>query len=343
MVVAGRPARAGIGPVDGRFCVSVGLVDGFVCRTVDRHTEAMPVVSVVMIFLNEEKFLAEAVRSVCDQTLADWELILVDDGSTDRSTSIARDLAALDDRIRYIDHPRHENRGMAASRNFGVAHTTAPYLAFLDADDVWVPAKLAEQVAFLESMPDVAMVHGAQLLWFSWEPTSTKADRIHLTLGVGDRRLDPPEAALKMYPLGSEFGGVDLMVRRNVFETVGGFEERFRGVFEDQSFLIKVFLRYPNYISSQEWIHYRQHDASCLSQTTRTAFIRTENTFLGWLNEDIERLGDARVTAAFQRAHRRNPYKRLIAPALDMRRRLLSPIPDKYKDPVKRVLRRAPS
>lgn len=81
----------------------------------------MPRVSVVMIFLDEERFIEEAVRSVQEQTLTDWELILVDDGSTDRSTQIARDLAAADERIHYLDHPGHENRGTAISRNFGIA------------------------------------------------------------------------------------------------------------------------------------------------------------------------------------------------------------------------------
>ena len=103
------------------------------------HTGAMPVVSVVLIFLNEERFLEEAVRGVCEQTLTDWELVLVDDGSTDRSRAIARDLAAQDNRIRYIDHPGHQNRGAAASRNLGAAHTTAPYIAFIDADDYMSP------------------------------------------------------------------------------------------------------------------------------------------------------------------------------------------------------------
>src|SRR6516165_6057064 len=98
-----------------------------------------------MIFLNEERFLEEAVQSVFDQRLADWELILVDDGSTDRSTQMARDLAARDKRIRYVDHPGHENRGMSATRNLGVACATAPYIAFLDADDVWTSDKLTEQ------------------------------------------------------------------------------------------------------------------------------------------------------------------------------------------------------
>ena len=236
----------------------------------------MPVVSVVLIFLNEERFIEEAVQSVRDQSLEDWELMLVDDGSTDRSTPIARDLAAQDERIRYVDHPGHENRGMAASRNLGVAQSSAPYLAFLDGDDVWEPLKLAEQVDLLEFMPDVALVCGAQLYWHSWDPASTKADRNVLTGGMADRRLDPPDAALTMYPLVSDVDGAgpDLLVRRSVFEAVGGFEERFRGMYEDQSLYIKIFLRYAVYISARTWLRYRQHDASCCAQTTWTDYLR---------------------------------------------------------------------
>jgi glycosyltransferase involved in cell wall biosynthesis len=309
----------------------------------NRQTRAVPLVSVVLIFLNEQRFLEEAVRSVCDQTLADWELILVDDGSTDRSTQIARELAAHDDRIRYVDHPGHQNRGMAASRNFGAAHSTALYLGFLDGDDVWVPTKLAEQVDLLEAMPDVVMVNGAMLCWYSWDPASTVLDRVYLSGGVADRRLDPPEAALTMHPLArTDSAGVDLLVRRSVFDAVGGFEERFRGMFEDQSLLIKVFLRYPIYISSQVWIHYRQHDASECAHTTETAYLRVRGVFLDWLRDDVERLGDRRVSAALRRARRQLRYKKPLAPMVDLILRLLEALrrrtPDKLKDQVKRIL-----
>jgi glycosyltransferase involved in cell wall biosynthesis len=305
----------------------------------------MPLVSVVLIFLNEERFLEDAVQSVCDQTLADWELILVDDGSIDRSTQIARDLATQDDRIRYVDHPGHENRGMAASRNLGVANSTAPYLGFLDGDDVWFPAKLTEQVDVLESMPDIAMVNGALLYWSSWDPSATKKDDNVLTGGVADRRLDPPEIALTIYPLGAAAGaGVDLLVRRSIFDAVGGFEERFRGMFEDQAFLMKVFLRYPVYISSHVWIRYRQHDASECAQTGLTAYLRVRGVFLDWLKDDVERLGDARVSTALRRARRQVRYKKLSAPLVDrvtpLLRGLRRRVPDKCKEPVSRVLQR---
>jgi glycosyltransferase involved in cell wall biosynthesis len=292
----------------------------------------VPLVSVVLIFLNGDRFIEQAVQSVRDQKLADWELILVDDGSTDRSTHTARELAAGDERIRYVDHPGHQNRGMSASRNLGVAHATAPYIAFLDADDVWEPEKLAEQVEVLESMPDVAMVVGAMRYWYSWDPAATQEDFILFTGGMAERRIDPPEAALKLFPLGKKPGaGVDLLVRRSVFEAVGGFEDQFRGLYEDQAFNIKVFLRYRIYISSRAWLRYRQHNASFIRRSTQTDFVRVRGDFLDWLREDGGRLGDIRVNAAVRRARRELPYRRLYA-------RLADSLPPEFRKRVKRAL-----
>ena len=103
-----------------------------------------PVVSCVMIFLNGARFIDEAIRSVVDQDGCDeWELILVDDGSTDESTAIAVSWAARSHRIRYLDHPGHENRGMSASRNVGVATLVGAVLVtFLDCDDIFLPVQL---------------------------------------------------------------------------------------------------------------------------------------------------------------------------------------------------------
>ena len=283
----------------------------------------MPLVSVVLPFLNAERYLAEAVRSVRGQQLADWELILVDDGSTDRSAQIARDLAAQDDRIRNVCHPGRENRGRSASRNLGVAHATAPYVAFLDADDVSTPNKLAEQVDVLKNMPDVAMVAGAILYWYSWDPESTKADHVVLTGGMADRRLDPPEPLLALYPLGPGGGaGITGLFRRSAFEAVGGFEERFRGLYDDQALLAKIYLRYPIYISSRAWYRYRQHEASCVGRTSRSEYWRLRGVFLDWLETYVGRAGDPRVLAAVRRARREIPYRRLTAPAYEMFDRL---------------------
>jgi len=287
------------------------------------HTGAVPLVSVVLPFLNGERYLEEAVQSVLDQQLSDWELILVDDGSTDRSTQIARDLAAQDDRIRYSDHPGHANRGQSATRNFGGAKTTAPYIAFVDADDVLTPEKLAEQVELLENMPDVAMVAGALEFWYSWDPATTRADRIVLMRGLADERLEPPESALELYPLGPGSGiGVAGLIRRSAFDAVGGFEERFRGLYDDQALLAKLYLRYPIYISSRTWYRYRQHKASCMGGTSRMEYWRMRGVFLDWLETYVGQQGDPRVLEAIRRARREVPYRKLTAPAYEVFYRL---------------------
>ena len=118
-------------------------------------------VSVVIIFLNAERFIQEAIESVFSQTHPVWELLLVDDGSSDRSTAIAcRWAEKYPERVRYLEHSGHANRGMSASRNLGIHHVRGEYIAFLDADDVWFSNILEEQVNILEAHSDAAMVYG---------------------------------------------------------------------------------------------------------------------------------------------------------------------------------------
>ena len=91
-----------------------------------------PLVSVITIFFNEEKFIEDAVKSVFAQTYQDWELLLVDDGSTDKSTEIARRLAEQHpEKVRYLEHDGHKNRGMSASRNLGIRNADGEYHRFL--------------------------------------------------------------------------------------------------------------------------------------------------------------------------------------------------------------------
>src|SRR5215467_1200932 len=117
-----------------------------------------PLVSVIMIFLDAEKFIQEAIESVFAQTYANWELLLVDDGSTDASSEMAlRYAEQYPTKVRYLEHEGHQNRGMSASRNRGINNARGEYIAFLDADDVWLPLKLEQQTAILESQPEAAM------------------------------------------------------------------------------------------------------------------------------------------------------------------------------------------
>jgi glycosyltransferase involved in cell wall biosynthesis len=108
-----------------------------------------PLVSIVMPLYNAAPHVAQAVASVTAQTLPDWELLVVDDGSTDGGdTEVAR-RAAADDRIVPLRHPR--NLGAAAARNTATGQARGRWIAFLDADDAWDPEKLARTVAFAEA------------------------------------------------------------------------------------------------------------------------------------------------------------------------------------------------
>ncbi len=135
-----------------------------------------PKVSVIIIFLDAERFIEEAIESVRSQTFRDWELLLVDDGSTDGSSAIARRYTTEHaPRVRYLEHPGHANRGMSAARNLGLAEARGALVAFLDADDVWLPRRLERHVKVLEGRPDVAMVYGPTLLWHGWTGNPTDA------------------------------------------------------------------------------------------------------------------------------------------------------------------------
>lgn len=107
-----------------------------------------PLVSIIMPVYNSEKVLKAAIDSVLQQTYANWELIIVDDKSTDQSLAIIQTYTAQKTNIILIEQA--ENSGAAISRNKGIAKAKGKYIAFLDADDIWLPEKLALQIAFME-------------------------------------------------------------------------------------------------------------------------------------------------------------------------------------------------
>ena len=115
--------------------------------------EARPRVAAVIPCYNAARHIGEAIRSILNQTYQPVDVIIVNDGSTD---DLAAAVAPFRDRIHVIDQP---NSGQAAARNRALAAAQATYVAFLDADDRWHPAKIARQVAMLEAQPDCGLVH----------------------------------------------------------------------------------------------------------------------------------------------------------------------------------------
>jgi hypothetical protein len=117
-----------------------------------------PNISVVMSVYNGEAFLSEAVESILGQTLREFEFLIIDDGSTDRTAKILAHYAGQEGRIRVLSH---ENKGRAASLNEGIRLATGDYIARMDADDIAMPYRLEEQVDFMEQHPEVGVLGGA--------------------------------------------------------------------------------------------------------------------------------------------------------------------------------------
>lgn len=115
-------------------------------------------VSVVIPMFNAESFIEEAIDSVIKQTYNNWEIIVVDDFSTDNSKEIVEKLSRSESRIQLIGLKRNSG-GPATPRNIGMANANADYVAFLDADDVWLPGKLEKQVLYLNENPEIDICH----------------------------------------------------------------------------------------------------------------------------------------------------------------------------------------
>ena len=235
---------------------------------------AEPLFSAIIIFYNAERFLREAIDSVLSQTEESWELLLVDDGSQDRAADIAREYAdRIPAKVRYLHHPDHGNHGMSATRNLGVRNSCGEWVAFLDADDIWLPMKLAEQKQLLLSHTEAGLLYGSYLYWSSWSSELMQASDFQPGISVSPNTLvHPPDLILLNYPLGKGPAPLlsDLVVRRAVVDQVGGFEESFDGIYqlyEDQAFLAKVYLTTPALVSGQCWSYYRQTPTSCSAVT----------------------------------------------------------------------------
>jgi len=255
----------------------------------------VPRVSVVIAFLDADRYLAEAIESVIGQTFEGWELLLVDDGSTDESSSIAMDYAERDGRVSYLTHQGHRNLGASASRNLGMRHAWGEYLAFLDADDVWLPGKLEEQVALLDGTAEVGMVYGPAYEWAGWtgRPRDRARDRIRDN-GVPSGTIFRPPEMLTLFlrnqrTVPSPSG---VLFRTSVIRSVGGSEESFRSIYDDQVLYAKLGLATASYVSDRCWYKYRVHEAQRVNLSLKAGDgLRVREEFLRWLQAYLEHRG----------------------------------------------------
>ena len=173
-------------------------------------------VGVVVPMRNAERTIAATLDSICRQTHAKLDIVVVDDGSTDGSVAVVDEKIRQDRRVRLV---RQQNVGVAAARNAGAAATAAAFLAFIDADDLWAPTKIEFQ---LEAMRQGGPTVGLAYCWFA---SIDQKDRV---VSFGPQPLVEGNA-LKSLCSGNWIGnGSSLLMRRTAFEKVGGYDPTLR-------------------------------------------------------------------------------------------------------------------
>ena len=212
-----------------------------------------PFVSVIIPAYNSADFLGQAIDSVLAQTFMDLEIIVVDDGSTDRTPEVS---AQYSDHITYI---RQSNSGNAAARNRGVAEARGRWLCFLDADDLWEPRKLERQLLDLLRHPE-------------WLISFVRARKFFESGESEPMPEDPSESELWdrlvfYQQFGSSHSG--MMLRASCFEQVGGFDDALR-LSVDWDLFIRLADRYRMRVLPEFLVHHRQHS----SNTTGDAELR---------------------------------------------------------------------
>ena len=193
----------------------------------NKQHEAQPKVSVIIPAFNAEAFLAEAVGSVLAQTYRNIEIIVVNDGSSDGTGAVA---LSFGQRIIYVEQ---SNSGPARARNRGIELSTGVFVAFLDADDLWVATKIEEQIRFLQGHPEVALVY-AQMVNFR---QGTEIEEAPFPTNVHSGWLFDQLLTQNSIPLPS------VLVRSQVLRAVGGFEEGLRTA-EDTNLYLKISRRH---------------------------------------------------------------------------------------------------
>lgn len=253
------------------------------------HSPNHPLISIVTPFFNGRAYLRETIESVVQQSYTNWELLLIDDGSSDNGEEIAKSYSGnFPGKIFYFEHDGHANKGASASRNLGIAQSRGELVAFLDSDDLWLPEKLEKQVALFLSNPEADVICEATKYWSSW--ANAKQKDVVVKVGVPEDKLySAPALAAELYPLGSGpgFCNCGLIVKKDLIAKFGGFNENFIGknqLYEDQVMFVKLYLHGTVYISSLCNNLYRQRPDSLMHGLYAEGYsLKGKYFFLQWL------------------------------------------------------------
>jgi len=203
----------------------------------------MPKVSVIIPAYKAITYLPETMEDVLSQTFDNFEVIVVNDGSTDETEQWVSQIA--DSRVKLISQ---ENRGLAGARNTGINHARGKFIAFLDADDLWEPTKLEKQVRILEENSEVGLVY----TWVAYIDEQGKSTgRVFKNQAEGDVWKELIEHNIV------ECGSV-AMVRRYCFETCGVFDRNLGSFVEDWDMWLRIASRYAFKVIKEPLVYYRQ-------------------------------------------------------------------------------------
>lgn len=213
----------------------------------------MPLVTVVIPTFNRRHLIEEALDSVFAQSFTDYEVVLVDDGSTDGTETLVK--KKYGERLRYI---RQENQGISGARNTGIANASGKYVAFLDSDDKWLPQKLARQVAYMEAHPEIGLL-------------STKLARYEL----GDKSeveicpVDFPKDFQMLLTGNNNVPTTTTMVRKECFEKSGIFD-RSLPVAEDWDLWLRIAEHYGLACVDEVLAEHRDHSQKTTQNLAKT-------------------------------------------------------------------------
>lgn len=186
-----------------------------------------PLVSIIIPVHNGEKYLAEAIDSVLNQNYRNWELIIVNDLSTDDSAKIASRYAKGDKRIKVLSHRRQKYR--AGALNTGIALARGKFISFLDADDIYFSDKTAKQVAFLLKHPEISLVYSDMEVFDAGgkkelrQAIDFKKDPRQVLLDVSEQEIVAGTSAFTILAYGNNYRGIpgcSVMIRKEVFQHV---------------------------------------------------------------------------------------------------------------------------
>ncbi len=270
-----------------------------------------PLVSVIVPFFNREFFLADSIKSVIAQTYENWELLLVNDGSTDKSNEIVENYKQkYPSKIHLFSHLKNQNKGASASRNLGVARAKGEYLTFLDSDDVYYPYTLEKELAAFENNPQADVVCGTAKCWFSWSKESEKWEKdftIDLVLET-EKLYQPPDLFVHNMLSGGRKAHTNCVIMKSSFaKKIGVFEENYKYSWEDQVSWAKITLSGKIYVLDAVLAKYRLHPAStCAVEMQNGQDVFSVTFFLEWLEtylkeQKIENADVWRSTRNFQR------------------------------------------